>query len=707
MPALPTDRQNKPSPAMNPARHFFANSRFIKFLGRFAPFWSALLLVLLFPAGREAMRLHLRESSLDTLVLGEKKFPGTFAGDYFDPTSLEKSQPNDARFIYWWYAFHGFQEVGYNPPGTDTDFLKSVQRYPEELWLQAVPLRQEVLGIRNNSDPYRYSYPPVPSFLANKQRQNSLLALARRGQQLEPQNAFWWLAEAMLYGDFDSSLAVHRANLFETAPPEYLSSPNQSQRLLEKTPVLGYSQPVGRLLERASRCTYYDDKSSEASRNLLDVQLKFRRLSWEERQQIAQTYYGDETPRNWGLNVSNWALYRQSKGFNAEALVLQGALLRVGHLMTQGNNSLAVAMWGYTWQQNVWRSGNSPQTLTKQVANNQKSVAQFAAFARQNGRPDLARDAITYERASRALPGIIQKFQSTGSLLDVGGLLTIATLARDAGSVCCMSLSYLLAWWIVANLFLSFAKGAPSTRRDRVWPVFVVGTICILIGAYVARWFALPYGASGPRSPQRDDIFSALGAFDFVAPPFLLALICGVVTVWRNRERWAKRDRIEVELQLSPYFSILLRWFWTIALVVAIGGLLLSWAIWILAVWRDWGGVDLAQLFPPDRNGYTGSLYWDTDEPDLLLYCSLLMPLALVIWFLKWRYAARDRRLLTQSGVRWWKECLGGGIVFVSWLYLVIALAAGPLFYAPLNARIDQMLAHGELNLLSKNSNSP
>ena len=72
----------------------------------------------------------------------------------------------------------------------------------------------------------------------------------------------------------------------------------------------------------------------------------------------------------------------------------------------------------------------------------------------------------------------------------------------------------------------------------------------------------------------------------------------------------------------------------------------------------------------------------------------------LLVWFVKWRWlSAPELRPYTHGALRWWKECLGGAIAALGWLFLLVALASWPLRRSA-ETRLGSVLKNGDLTVV-------
>lgn len=658
-------------------RFWLSGPRFVFWLKRFAPFWGVWALVWLLPPTREVARLSLFGSPVARDVPGfATMFRPYYYGDSFDPRPLARQNPRDPNLAYWvlFWRGHGGRGAEETPAyygyGATSDSarqsLELAKRFPDQLWLQAAPLRFELFLMGAN----RYNSGAAPRSLAAPQRRE-LLLLARRAQKLEPNNAFWFVAEAML-----------------------LSKGDKSKRLSAESALI-----------RAARATRYDDYDLESTRRLLGAQQKVRALSWQEKRALLEREHQIAQSQNYVNRAGNraWTI-RARNNEPARALSMSAALVHIGALMQRGSNAPKVAELGAVWQRAGWRVGNVGR---KRSPNEAAALASFQNFARSQNRPELAIAAQRGAARINELRPFLKKadaWRTRNFWLDDGDLMQRAEASMLAGFTGIAAILYLALWWLVAGLFLWRGQGVSSTKRDRIWPVLLVGTFCLALALLTILWFVQEWNGKTPRAPRRDETFASIGVFAFFAMPFLLALLCASSTIARHRERFALTPRVELELRLSPFLLALLKWFWPGALFACIAAFGLGWLVWTLAIWRDWGAIDFLKMLPPDRNGFTGSWTWIPTEPIPALYGVFMVCLALLGWFWKWRYAANhENRPVLHGGLRWWRECLGTMMVLISVLYGILALASFPMRQT-LDARVERLAQVGELSFVVSSS---
>ena len=655
-------------------------SRLLGFGRRFWPLWLAWVLVWALPPSRDYARRVIWGSpwggfgqiSLST-IWSELFVPWDSRNQAPDnPLPAASAHPRDLDLAVWELAYLARWNNG-TPSPQKLDELAA--RFAEPAAL-ALPVQRSV-GLNLWGDNAVYVAPPfgaratspmVPSALISGKK---LLAQARRGQKLEPDNAFWRVAEA---------LAQWRFN-------------NLSATLLA--------------LERAAKCPFYDDKTLELARRALAAHERYGAPSLYDKISIANRLLVAEQS---GLVEKVWAwggyALKIRPRNRAQSLRWSVALASIGALMQRPPNGRAQLEAGRLWQQGAWRL-----TPLGQRQANFNYAGAFAAYALGSGRPDIARLTRAQAQNARAADAMLARMAQGGSPALGAGPFDLSTRAQwlessaVAGVLAGCAAIYCALWWLAANLFGWRARGAPSTRRARTIAPVVVGAASVAMGLGVtALGFAFDaFGA--PPTPPLDVLMISLALLGFFGPPFVLALWCALNTLRRQRAAFALPRRVDMELRLTPATRALLKWFVPAGFAACLTLALAGWALWLWANWQGWGNVDMLAMLPPDRNGRTGSLVWDMKSaPIPLIYGIFLCACCLPVWFWKWRWASSEAlRPTTQGGLRWWKESLGGLVVFLCWLFLGVGLALWPL-RARANAELSQVLRVGEIARLSSAS---
>lgn len=648
-------------------------ARFAKFIGRFWPLWLVWAVIWAAPISRDIVHRHLVGSIYDStsdlsLRIFWRDFFGNWEREVPNPLPAMSQHPGDIDLALWNAVWNS---DGFYIRGRDTNYSRDlnglVKKFPDQIIAYA-PILQNELEMYSWIDSTSQGQ-KSPNFPSNAQ----LRDLAKCARQLEPNNAMWPVAQAM-----------------------------SASRQGDKKGTL-------KLLQIAVRCPIYDDKTLEIARRILKAHERYGALQGYEKRSIlrnlrrSDSYAADDTIRFWAKNAA--ALRRNGK--HAEALQWSAALAGIGTLMQRDPNAIATIYSGNNWQQQAWAMGFGGQR-GKKIAMSER----FARYAIAQGRTDLAATARAQNKQSDATSQLFSDAADNGFLnswqgelwLKAGGLLDDLSLGEIGGFGMILASAYLLFWWLIVNLLLWRARGAPSTRAARVSLALVVDSVLLLIATASMIWFVFHEQngrATNVRFEAYENGFGSLAVFSFLGAPFVLALAVAVVTLWRQRQHFDLSPRVDMELALPNWARALLRWFLPLGVLGTLLFFVGGWALWITASWNDWGNVDLLALLPRDRNGATGSWMWNMkNDPMPFIYGIFMCFVCLAVWFAKWRWAtAHSLRPFTHGALRWWKESLGCSIVVLSWAYFAIALIGWPISNRA-DARLESVLTHGDITVL-------
>lgn len=625
---------------------------------RFWPTWLPLLLLFMLPWARPFSRILSDEigGELSQMITGQEPT---------SPMPAASAHPDDFDLQLWnsWHQQrHNFRyDYSARTARYEADAQRLRKKFPDEPLLVAPPIQHE-MGMSSWIEPWYDYAAPVTTPAAIAQEIKALRAAATRGQQLEPDNAFWWVAMAQI---------EWRSKRYEAT----LTA-----------------------LERAAKCSRYDDHTLDLARRLIRVRQRYSAPSFFDKLEIiedARSANGNDLKRI----AQPWSIHARrlrNKGDAARALRWMGALLVVGDLMQRDHNAWTTADAGGTWQNLAYKTV-PPSKKGKVIAAN--TSLDFIRFARANGRPDLAELTPKWAAHSRQIQTLARPNSGRYSQLvwlRAGDLDKWMNLFEGLPFVLAGNLIYLALWWLFANFCLWRARCASSSRRDRVGLGATTTLVLALIGL-IALWFIIDTG--GGALTFFVALMGSLATFAFCGAPVVLALSCALITLRRNQARFNLPPRLDTELALAPWNRAFLRWFLPVCVLATIALFVASWALWLLATARGWGAVDLLKLLPPDRNGVTGSLIWDSTGPPLLVYSVMMCAGCLFLWFWRWRWSMpTDLRPLTQGALRWWKESLGVSIVALSWIVLALAVASLPLFNRA-EAQLERVLKVGELKV--------
>lgn len=632
--------------------------KFGRLLVRFWSAWLPLLLLFVVPWARPFSRILWDEIgiALTQMATGQK------AMSSMPPAS---AHPADFDLQLWnsWYQQRNNYRYDYSNRAAsyETNVQRLRKKFPDEPLLFAPPIQHE-MGMSSWMEPW-YNYGAPASGPADIARElKALRTAATRAQRLEPDNAFWWVALAHI---------EWRAKHYEAA----LAA-----------------------LERAAKCSLYDDHSLDLARRLIRVRQRYGAPSFFDKLKIIEDARGADGNKLLVI-AQPWSVFARrlrTKGDNARALRWAGAMLVVGDLMQRDSNAWPTARAGIVWQNQGYNIGMTTRIKSDSLQN----AHNFARFARANKRPDLAQMAPQLAMRSQRVQALSGEAHGRyGDLiwLQRGKLDKWMNLFEGLPIVLAGNLIYLSLWWLFANLCLWRARCAPSSRRERVG-LGATTTLALVFVGLGGLWFIL-IDTGGGTLTFFVALMGSLAAFAFCGAPFVLALGCALLTLRRYSARFNLAPRLDTELALAPPARALLRWFLPVCALATVALFVASWALWLLATARGWGTIDLLKLLPTDRNGATNSPLWDSTGPPLLVYSAVLCVGYLLIWFWRWRWGMpADLRPFTQDALRWWKESLGVAIVALSWIFLVIAVASLPLFNRT-EMQLEHVLKVGELEI--------
>ena len=643
--------------------------RFARFLGRFWPLWLVCAVIWAVPVSRGVAQHHLSGSIYDfysdfSLRSFWRDIFGNRSNAVPNPLPAPGRHPRDIDLALWeaFWRSDGFyrRERDYN---AESDLKGLIKKFPDQVIAYA-PTVQNELEVYGWSNGVRQGQ-KNPNALSNTR----LRDLARRARQLEPNNAFWPVAQAMS--------ASRQGDQAETL----------------------------KLLQIAARCPVYDDKTLEITRRILKAHERYGALRSYEKRAIAKPLRTGNGSS--GATIQFWAKHAANlrrKGQHAQALQWSAALAGIGTLMQRDPNASTTIADGRNWQQFSW--GMDGQGNKKLPASER-----FARYAMAQGRADIAVKARAQNKQSQATVEFLSSISDNswnnwrGELwLQSDGLLGTLSLFDIVGFGLMLASCYLLFWWLVSNLLLWRAVGAPSPRAARVALSSIVVAVLLSLATAGMVWFVKYEQSLRPNKAHFEAYQNGFGSatvFGFLGAPFVLALAVAAITLWRGRERFDLSPRVDMELALPIWARALLRWFLPLGVIGTLLFFVGGWVLWITASWNDWSNVNLLALLPPDRNGVSIPWIWDLkSNPTPFIYGIFMCFVCLGVWFSKWRWAsARDLRPLTHGALRWWKESLGCSIVVLFWAYFALALAVWPLQNRA-DARLDRVLNRGEIAVL-------
>lgn len=648
---------------------------FPAFVRRTVWFWCALLLLFLLPGVREQFLMLINGPPMS---FGARAYsyghsyntfrPSSWENDDYAPKSATPFDVEMLRFAERGGDYNYYYEDSYSTTKTVTraNIAALLKRFPREKWLYAAPLSAQ---IKANSA-------LQTTILTNKMRNArtsvaSWRKVAQDGARLEPNNAFYPTAIA----------------LFEWH--------------------LGHKDAALKSLERAARCSAFDDHNLEWARATLAAHAHIATLSWEERRDVWGRSRTAASPllSDWSRRIAHRNARLRQLGRSREALRWSGALARVGDLLQRGHCSPDQWRQGENWKKRAW----SVAMFSKKNWLNRANAPAFAKFARSNGRADLGREAIFHDARNLQLQKALQGFQSVSEYRAASSLVSKTEdfwlLASSIGAwIVMFHFAFLFCAWFVVNFFLWRGIGEPSSRRDRFFPaaisVFAVCAGALAMGYVIWLWSNVP--RTGARIWQREGVIVAICMLLFFSMPFWSAVFCAFATARRERKLLSIAPRQALELRFSRFSMLILE---RGALFVALSSLFLTLAlslVWALANWFGWRPLNFIEDFAPEFSQRFGidKIFFDLSEGVPAFYGWWVVAFVVVAWFVRWRWLApMEKRPVTHGGLRRWKETLGVAFVLECWVFLMILVALWPL-RSTLHGRLDRVVQRGELVLV-------
>lgn len=668
----------RPSPSARPPlfspRQLALSKRLTAFALRFWPLWSVWLLIGALPVSREVFGLHFLGSPLVSLY--DQPWRKSFGrGQEFDGFRAAKTQPRDLNARLWRFSLmmqglgEDFDQKSYNSQYLLREAEAIGRAFPSEKWLVVLPVRVVASRMEQLFEGGRNNRP-----LLAMARTRQLMPAVQKAARLEPNNAFYPFVEAQLWRETHNQTAMWEA------------------------------------LKRASGCREFDAHTGEIAHRTVAAHEAIRPLILEEKEGLWREHNHAPLEANyWDRNTGNWVSYfakvahaSRKQGDHRRVIEIGAMMARIGDLMQRGKNTTGTARVGNNWKNAVWnfapRSKAQQRALRRRGGGYQTQSSAFARYAASHGRKDVAALVPKWAARQRELRYLDNSNYGVARLLPRDALWR-AGWWRDAGALVGMHLLFVAAFWLVANLFLWRAVGAPSTSRARALPAF----FWVILAAALAWWTWLQFESYDPSVWNMAQVFrqiaaGSVGVFAFFAAPFALALWCAATTISKHKSRFSQPTRLQTELRLYPVESGLLKAGATTLCALAIAATFALWAAYLLLVLRGTRSFDLTAWLPDAANGATLSFPLPTEALFApLFYCLLLDAICFVLWFAKWRwFGGRENRAVTHGGLRFWKESLGLYVVFASLIYLGTTLAAWPSRVAA-HRELELRLTRGEL----------
>ncbi len=627
-----------------------------RFLWRGRWFWGAWLLVFLLPATREEARLH---------FVGSRFFPRIYDQPWqkrwMTPENAATSSLSPLERAVWTrvrnnngFDFYSGRTSG--PASTAAGHM--LRDFPREKWLYALALRQSLGWSSLNT-------------------QFDLAKWAQRGEKLDPQNAFFPLVLAKFFGDG------------------------------------GRRKEREAALERAAKCSRFDDGSLKFKALALSAMRKAGVATWSEKWQVWTDIDNDSSVVNTqfdsllgqfvAVSDQDTILARKNKtasGFRT-ALARSNSLLRVSLLMQSAPSESGVWRMGAKWARGAWRTGRSHAKFS---APPEPTAAEFIAFARaQNSAPNvrLAQKCAARVRLLEAATGPdLDMNMNRGAMFSQSERFWAEAGAPMGFGVLFFG-AYLLGWWWLVSLILWRATGRESTTKVRVIPALVVvgTTVVSFVGLITVVMVLISSPATARRGPPvgQGEVMGAWGLFSFFAPPLLLALWCALRTRRHNRQALAMPARQQIEMNLSPLDAFMLgraTGAFALSLLLSCIGFSLLWGTlrWNGMIGFDW----LRWMFPGVSTRALDPALTSFDSPAPPLYSALCVTILTLVWLISWRYATDPaRRPIFHDGLRAWKESLGCALTITAWVYVALMFGchlSGNTF----SQRLDVAATRGE-----------
>lgn len=618
-------------------------------------------MIVALPASREVLRMHLLGSSL-TRRLNPSWREDLNAAREFDGFAFAKAHPRDFKARVWRYALMregraaGFSEDGtpnqktYKPEELLREARAIRGDFKGEKWFQSVILRLQLAA------------PGNISAKIGKEKAQYQAALLRQAALAEPGNAYYPLLEANLWRRRGNTGAMWRA------------------------------------LNRAAGCSTLDTHEQEWAVTLVEAHEAVRPLILEERETLWRNYIDANWQElaDWPPFLTNDTFSARKNGDHRRVLAVGALMARIGDLMQRGKNTRAMALRGAAWKTAAWNLAPRPSKRYPILA------ADFARYARSHGRADVAARVPVWAARQRQL-SFLSAYPSYSRFTPEArrDALWHAGLWRDAGAFVGAHLIFVAACWLVVNLFLWRAVGAVSPLRSRVIPALLMAIFSAALGWWATKQIDILL--STPWTTRRRSNFeiplASLALLAAIGAPFLLAVWTAAATLWRHKTQFLKPARVETELRLTPGQTAILKSGATILCTFSLLATLFFWLLWI--------GLSLGGVTTLDPFGWLSNVKSIGPQPvDILtaplVYCLFLDLIALVLWFLKWRYfSGAESRALTHGGLCSWKETLGFYLVFGSAIYLGVALVGWPA-RAQASRELETCIMRGELPLGSE-----
>ena len=614
--------------------------------------------------------------------------PDAFGGQ---PASIADRYPDDPRVL----AVE--LERGYynaDKPQFFRDYDRLLTRFPHQSWLLARRLSKAVDRMRSdrvggelsdwNIQANKADGSPSPERTNEKpnftrDQLETVLTLARRGQELEPDNAYWdWLLVYFLFSDWRDGEA-RRALAIGSHKPRFDGHESEWMQTNVAVRELELGRPLlleEKIVMRAAVGigTGNDGRFREMARIITWEGIKAERSADH---QAALRIYSDFARLMIGAERGAYDVL--------DALVFQA--IADLPLMGDGRRVSQQEMQSLTT--------TSPQIFRKLW---RLKANKFAVYASAHGQPDLAREMSRLCREIGQRADARNLFAAPSSLYYCipARSLVWAIVLWWAAALTLLLLPMLALWWLLlgAALRLAHVPDVVIARRDVGIPVvFVVGLTAaswIVAFALGLGWHTL-FGIG--MFKDTPDYFAplsrALLALGLILPGPLATLTCW----WGTRRakgalRLSWRERWH-GVRLAGLF-----------LGIALTGYLLGAAAWWLLCLSYASGFALIPIDLPESFNRMSDVF--------PLWPQFAFALSLAIVWLRWLFLpslflpSPDKTLIAQR-LRCLHAALGALFVVASVAYLLLLVASLPV-RAVTDRQINQLLQRGEVALMLQNS---
>ena len=203
-------------------------------------------------------------------------------------------------------------------------------------------------------------------------------------------------------------------------------------------------------LERAAKCSFYDDHTLDLARRLIRVRQKYNAPSFFDKLAIVEDARSSDVNKLKSIAQpwSSHARRLRGKGDNARALRWAGAMLVVGDLMQRDPNAFPTADAGANWQNQVYKTAPPSKPGKASAAH---TSLDFIQWARDNGRTDLAKLTPQWMVHSRQIQALARPNRGRYNQLvwlRAGDLDKWMNLFEGLPFVLASNLFYLTIWWL-------------------------------------------------------------------------------------------------------------------------------------------------------------------------------------------------------------------------------------------------------------------